>query len=83
MLLLCYSQFTPKKGSASRRNEILFISPTGEEIRNKRQLEQYLKSHPGGPSSSEFDWGTGSLSLSHLCASDIAFIYLLHACEPF
>ncbi|KAJ8630933.1 hypothetical protein MRB53_024256 [Persea americana] len=52
-------KFTPKKGVTLRRNEIFFISPTGEEIRNKRQLEQYLKSHPGGPSSTEFDWGTG------------------------
>ncbi|RWR85457.1 methyl-CpG-binding domain-containing protein 11-like protein [Cinnamomum micranthum f. kanehirae] len=52
-------KFTPTKGGTLRRNEIFFISPTGEEIRNKRQLEQYLKSHPGGPSSTEFDWGTG------------------------
>ncbi|KAL3518635.1 hypothetical protein ACH5RR_021224 [Cinchona calisaya] len=42
-----------------RKNEIVFISPTGEEIKSKKQLEQYLKSHPGGPYSSEFDWGTG------------------------
>ncbi|KAL6221261.1 hypothetical protein ACLB2K_009012 [Fragaria x ananassa] len=44
---------TPKK------NEIIFTAPTGEEISNKRQLEQYLKAHPGGPAVSEFDWGTG------------------------
>ncbi|XP_042512163.1 methyl-CpG-binding domain-containing protein 11-like isoform X2 [Macadamia integrifolia] len=52
-------KFIPKKGGTPRRNEIVFISPTGEEIKNKRQLEQFLKSHPGGPSLSEFDWGTG------------------------
>ncbi|XP_010917954.1 uncharacterized protein [Elaeis guineensis] len=52
-------KFTPKKGGTPRRNEIVFISPTGEEIKNKKQLDQYLKSHPGGPSSSEFDWGFG------------------------
>uniref|UniRef100_A0A5B6YKY9 Putative methyl-CpG-binding domain-containing protein 11-like n=1 Tax=Davidia involucrata TaxID=16924 RepID=A0A5B6YKY9_DAVIN len=52
-------KFTPKKGGTPRRNEIVFISPTGEEIKNKRQLDQYLKSHLGGPSVSEFDWGTG------------------------
>ncbi|KAJ8649601.1 hypothetical protein MRB53_002624 [Persea americana] len=52
-------QFTPKKGGTPRRNEVVFISPTGEEIRSKRQLEQYIKSHPGGPSSTEFNWGTG------------------------
>ncbi|KAJ6816478.1 methyl-CpG-binding domain-containing protein 10-like [Iris pallida] len=52
-------KFTPRKGGTPKRNEIMFISPTGEEITNKRQLEQYLRSHAGGPPSSEFDWGTG------------------------
>ncbi|XP_072956208.1 uncharacterized protein [Typha angustifolia] len=52
-------KFTPKMGGTPRRNEIVFISPTGEDIKNKKQLDQYLRSHPGGPSSSEFDWGTG------------------------
>ncbi|OAY73255.1 methyl-CpG-binding domain-containing protein 11-like isoform X1 [Ananas comosus] len=52
-------KFTPKMGGTPRRTEIVFISPTGEEIKNKKQLDQYLKSYPGGPSSSEFDWGTG------------------------
>ncbi|GFQ02587.1 methyl-cpg-binding domain-containing protein 10 [Phtheirospermum japonicum] len=52
-------KFTPKKGGTPHRNEIVFISPTGEEIKNKRQLDQYLKSHSGGPAVSEFDWGTG------------------------
>jgi hypothetical protein len=49
-------QFTPLRGG---RSEIVFVSPTGEEIKNKRQLSQYLKAHPGGPAVSEFDWGTG------------------------
>ncbi|KAJ6819199.1 methyl-CpG-binding domain-containing protein 11-like isoform X3 [Iris pallida] len=52
-------KFTPRKGVTPKRNEIVFTSPTGEEITNKRQLDQYLRSHPGGPPSSEFDWGTG------------------------
>ncbi|XP_073005278.1 uncharacterized protein [Typha latifolia] len=52
-------KFIPKKGGTPRKNEIVFISPTGEEIKNKKQLDQYLKSHPGGTSSSDFDWGTG------------------------
>ncbi|KAL0417546.1 UNVERIFIED_CONTAM: Methyl-CpG-binding domain-containing protein 11 [Sesamum radiatum] len=52
-------KFPPKKGGTPQRNDIVFVSPTGEEIKNKRQLEQYLKSHPGGPAASEFDWGTG------------------------
>ncbi|KNA05878.1 hypothetical protein SOVF_186310 [Spinacia oleracea] len=54
-------KFIPKKGGTGtpRRNEIVFIAPSGEEIKNKRQLEQYLKTHPDGPCSSKFDWGTG------------------------
>jgi len=60
ILALCCVQFVPKKGGTPRRNEIVFIAPSGEEIKNKRQLDQYLKSHPGGPSASEFDWGTGT-----------------------
>ncbi|XP_041000671.1 methyl-CpG-binding domain-containing protein 11-like [Juglans microcarpa x Juglans regia] len=51
--------FFPKKGGTPRKNEIVFIAPTGEEINNKKQLEQYLKSHTGNPAISEFDWGTG------------------------
>lgn len=42
-----------------KKSEIVFTAPTGEEISNKKQLEQYLKAHPHGPASSEFDWGTG------------------------
>ncbi|OVA11531.1 Methyl-CpG DNA binding [Macleaya cordata] len=49
----------PKKGGTPKKNEIIFIAPTGEEINNKKQLEQYLKSQIGGPAISDFDWGTG------------------------
>lgn len=52
-------KFVPKKSGTPRRKDIVFTSPTGEEIKTKSQLEQYLKSHPGGPAISEFDWGTG------------------------
>ncbi|XP_028753920.1 methyl-CpG-binding domain-containing protein 11 [Neltuma alba] len=52
-------KFFPKKGGTPRKNEIVFTAPTGEEFNNKKQLEQYLKAHPGGPAASEFDWGTG------------------------
>ncbi|CAK9175638.1 unnamed protein product [Ilex paraguariensis] len=55
-------QFMPKKGGTPKKNEIIFTAPTGEEVTNRRQLEQYLKSHPGGPAISEFDWGTGDTS---------------------
>lgn len=48
-----------KKGGTPKKNEIIFTAPTGEEISNRKSLDQYLKSHPGGPPISEFDWGTG------------------------
>lgn len=51
--------FVLKQGGAPRKNEIKFIAPTGEEIKNRKQLELYLKLHPGNPKISEFDWGTG------------------------
>ncbi|XP_016515480.1 uncharacterized protein LOC107832181 [Nicotiana tabacum] len=51
--------FIPKQGSTPKRNEVVFIAPTGEELKNRKQLEQYLKSHPGNPAVSEFDWSTG------------------------
>lgn len=47
-----------KKGSASKK-DVYFVAPDGEEIKTKRLLDRYLKSHPGGPAASEFDWGTG------------------------
>lgn len=52
-------QFLPKLDGITKKNEIIFIAPTGDEIHSKRQLDQYLKSHPGNPASSQFDWGTG------------------------
>lgn len=61
---LWISQFTPKKAGGARKPEIVFVAPTGEEIKSKRQLDQYLRSNPGGPPSSEFDWGTGIPHLS-------------------
>ncbi|GMH04533.1 hypothetical protein Nepgr_006373 [Nepenthes gracilis] len=52
-------KFFLKKGGSPRKSEIIFTAPTGEEIGSRRQLEQYLKLHPGGPALSDFDWGTG------------------------
>lgn len=51
--------FFPKKVGTPRKTEIVFIAPTGEEISSRKQLELYLKAHPGNPAISEFDWGTG------------------------
>ncbi|KAK4783705.1 hypothetical protein SAY86_018073 [Trapa natans] len=52
-------KYVLKKGGTPKKNEIIFTAPTGEEINNRRSLDQYLRSHPGGPAVSEFDWGTG------------------------
>ncbi|KAF9614979.1 hypothetical protein IFM89_021409 [Coptis chinensis] len=52
-------KFFPKQGGTPKKNEIIFIAPTGEEFNNRKQLEQFLKSHPGSIPISEFDWGTG------------------------
>lgn len=51
--------YYPKRAGTPKKNEIVFVSPTGEEFNNRKQLEQYLKSHPGNPAASEFDWSTG------------------------
>ncbi|XP_019440354.1 PREDICTED: methyl-CpG-binding domain-containing protein 11-like isoform X2 [Lupinus angustifolius] len=52
-------KFLPKKSGTPKKIEIVFTAPTGEEINNKKQLDQYLRAHPGGPAVTEFDWGTG------------------------
>ncbi|KAK7354368.1 hypothetical protein VNO80_19828 [Phaseolus coccineus] len=52
-------KFIPKKTGTPKKNEIVFTAPPGEEINNRKQLEKYLKAHPGGPDVTEFDWGTG------------------------
>ncbi|KAK4764334.1 hypothetical protein SAY87_013772 [Trapa incisa] len=52
-------KYVLKKSGTPKKNEIIFTSPTGEEINNRRSLDQYLRSHPGGPAVSEFDWSTG------------------------
>lgn len=54
-------KLVPKKGTP-KRNEVVFIAPTGEEFRTKRPLERYLKSNPEGPAIAEFDWGTGEIT---------------------
>ncbi|KAK4369960.1 hypothetical protein RND71_009435 [Anisodus tanguticus] len=55
-------KFLSKTGGTPKRNEIVFIAPTGEEITTRKGLQQYLKSHPGGPAITEFDWITGETS---------------------
>ncbi|KAK8938181.1 Methyl-CpG-binding domain-containing protein 10 [Platanthera guangdongensis] len=55
-LNLYQKKFTPKRSGRSKENEIVFIAPTGEEIISRKQLSQYLKSHPDSPPLHEFDW---------------------------
>ncbi|GAB4828268.1 hypothetical protein Ancab_035180 [Ancistrocladus abbreviatus] len=75
-------QFIPKKAGTPRKSEIMFTSPTGEEISNRRQLDQYLKSHPGGPAASEFDWGTGETPRRSARISEKAKATPPHETEP-
>ncbi|KAL0924094.1 hypothetical protein M5K25_004899 [Dendrobium thyrsiflorum] len=51
-----WKKFIPMDG-APKRNRVSFISPTGEEIKNRRHLDRFLRPHPGGPSPTECDWG--------------------------
>ncbi|XP_024401767.1 cell division control protein 6 homolog B isoform X2 [Physcomitrium patens] len=45
-----------KKGGTPRKKDMAFVSPDGEEISNKWQLDKYLKSHPGVAVASDFEW---------------------------
>lgn len=54
-----WKKFVPKNSGIPRKNDVLFISPTGEKIRSRKQLTLFLRAHPGGPSPSEFDWRYG------------------------
>ena len=51
------SQLSVKKGGTPKKKDVIFVAPDGEEIKTKRQLEKYLKAHPGTVSASDFEWG--------------------------
>uniref|UniRef100_A0A0C9QUS7 TSA: Wollemia nobilis Ref_Wollemi_Transcript_8074_1374 transcribed RNA sequence n=1 Tax=Wollemia nobilis TaxID=56998 RepID=A0A0C9QUS7_9CONI len=55
-------KLVPKKSGTPTQNTVVFIAPTGDELNTKRSLERYLKSNPGGPSITEFDWSTGEIT---------------------
>uniref|UniRef100_A0A0D6R0Z2 MBD domain-containing protein n=1 Tax=Araucaria cunninghamii TaxID=56994 RepID=A0A0D6R0Z2_ARACU len=55
-------KLVPKKSGTPTQNTVVFVAPTGEEHNTKRSLERYLKSNPGGPSITEFDWSTGEIT---------------------
>nr|TKS10364.1 methyl-CpG-binding domain-containing protein 11-like [Populus alba] len=75
-------KFVPKKGGTPKKGEIIFTAPTGEEIASKRQLEQYLRAHPGGPAASEFDWGTGETPRRSARISEKAKVTPVKESEP-
>ncbi len=54
-----------------------FLAPDGEELRNKRQLDKYLKDHPGSLTASDFDWHSGVLSLLFVFAHSSTVLELL------
>jgi len=54
-----FSQFFTKKSGILKRKDVSFLAPDGEELRNKRQLDKYLKNHPGSLMASDFDWISG------------------------
>lgn len=37
------------------------MAPDGEEIKTKRQLDKYLKAHPGTLTASDFEWGVAAV----------------------
>ncbi|GLT26213.1 hypothetical protein SLA2020_012950 [Shorea laevis] len=75
-------QFLPKKAGTPKKSEIVFTAPTGEEITNRKQLDQYLKAHPGGPTATEFDWGTGETPRRSARISEKAKAMLPPESEP-
>nr|PNR40658.1 hypothetical protein PHYPA_018061 [Physcomitrium patens] len=36
-----------KKGGTPKKKDVTFVAPDGEKVKNKRQLDKYLKAHPG------------------------------------
>lgn len=53
-------QFAPKKRGAPKRKDVSYIAPNGEEIKSRRQLDKYLKAHPGRLTVANFVWTAGT-----------------------
>jgi len=45
------------RGTPGKKKDVTFVAPDGEEIKTKRQLDKYLKAHPGTLTASDFEWG--------------------------
>jgi hypothetical protein len=67
-------QFIQKRGRTSKQKDVSYITPYGEEIRSKQQLEKYLKGHPGGPTAIDFDWTSGALFMNDEVSSKNCFL---------
>jgi hypothetical protein len=61
VVLELYLQFIQKIGGTPTGKDVSYITPDGEEISSKRQLQKHLKGHPGGPTGANFDWTSGAL----------------------
>ncbi|CAK9228505.1 unnamed protein product [Sphagnum troendelagicum] len=48
-----------KIGGIPTGKDVSYITPDGEEISSKRQLQKHLKGHPGCPTGANFDWTSG------------------------
>lgn len=56
-LCVCmFSQVSGKKGETPRKKDVSFVAPDGKELKNRSQLQKYLKAHPGTAIASDFDW---------------------------
>lgn len=47
------------RGLTPTKTDVVYISPDGEEMKTKTQLQRYLRAHKGGPAVSEFNWSSG------------------------
>lgn len=54
-------QLSETRGGTPKKKVVSFLTPDGEEIRNKTQLNKYLKAHPGTVVVTDFDWGSPGL----------------------
>lgn len=50
------AQVSGKKGETPRKKDVSFVAPDGEELKNRYQLQKYLKAHPGTAIASDFEW---------------------------
>ena len=55
---MCCSQESAKNSRKSPgKKDVSYVAPDGEEIKTKRQMDKYLKAHPGTLTVSDFEWG--------------------------